>query len=107
MTSSFVARCETCNDHFYDAGWTDGLPVFRRRSRRIERFLRFTDRMPDEVIGVCPPDNREATVWNIAVTGVMAGCRPEYMPVLIAVVEAITIPSSAFRMPARPPAGSR
>ena len=37
-----------------------------------------------EVIGVCPPANREATVWNVAVNGVMAGCRPEYMPILMA-----------------------
>jgi hypothetical protein len=84
------------NDHFYEAGWTDGLPVIPPTVSRTERFLRFTDRAPDEVIGVCPPDNREATVWNIAATGVMAGCRPEYMPLLIAVVEAITDPQ--FRL---------
>ena len=80
------------NDRFYDAGWTDGLPVIPPTIAEIERFLRFTERAPEEVIGVCPPDNREATVWNIAVTGVMAGCRPEYMPVLIAVIEAVTDP---------------
>ena len=84
------------NDHFYEAGWTDGLPIIPPTVSRVERFLRFAGRAPEEVIGVCPPDNREATVWNIAVTGVMAGCRPEYMPVLIAVVEAVTDP--VFRL---------
>ena len=43
----------------------------------------------DEVLGVMLPDNRAATVWSVAVNGVMAGCRPEYMPVLIAAVEAM------------------
>jgi hypothetical protein len=92
----FRGTLEEINDGFYDAGWTDGLPVFPPTIRHIERFLRFTDRAPDDVIGICPPDNREATIWNIAVTGVMAGCRPEYMPVLIAIVEAVTDPE--FRM---------
>ncbi|MGZ5127779.1 MAG: UGSC family (seleno)protein, partial [Burkholderiales bacterium] len=83
---------EEINDKFYSEMWTDGMPVFPPTIAHVERFLRHTDRAPDEVIGVCPPDNREATVWNIAVTGVMAGCRPEYMPLLIAVVEAVTDP---------------
>ena len=88
----FRGTLEEVNDHFYDAMWTDGLPVFPPTLAQVERFLRFTERAPDEVIGVCPPDNREATVWNIAVTGVMAGCRPDYMPLLIAVVDAVTDP---------------
>jgi len=48
------------------------------------------------VIGVLPPESRQATVWNTAVNGVMAGCQPEYMPVLLAVVEAIADP--VFRL---------
>jgi hypothetical protein len=87
---------EEVNERFYANGWTDGLPVIPPTIAAIERFLQFTDRAADDVIGVCPPDNREATVWNVAATGVMAGCRPEYMPVLIAVVEAVTDPE--FRM---------
>ncbi len=87
---------EEINDHFYSEMWSDGLPIFPPTIAHIERFLCFTDRAPDEVIGVCPPDNREATVWNIAATGVMAGCRPEYMPLLLAVVDVITDPE--FRM---------
>ncbi|MPZ44598.1 MAG: hypothetical protein GEV05_14590 [Betaproteobacteria bacterium] len=92
----FRGDLEEVNDHYYQAGWTDGLPIVPPTIGRIERFLRYTDRAPDEVIGVCPPDNREATIWNIAVTGVMAGCRPEYMPLLIAIVEAVTQPE--FRL---------
>jgi len=73
----FRGDIDAVNDHFYDAGWSDGLPIVPPTIDRIERFLRHTDAQPEHVIGVCPPDNREATVWNVAVTGVMAGCRPE------------------------------
>ncbi|MFH1485539.1 MAG: hypothetical protein ABIH46_05665 [Chloroflexota bacterium] len=72
--------------------WTEGLPIVPPTPERVERFLRFTDRSPEEVIGVLGPENREATVWNVAVNGVIAGCRPEYMPVLLAVVDTISDP---------------
>lgn len=78
------------NDYFYNQLWTDGLPIIPPTINEIEKFLSFTKRSPEEVIGVLPHENREATIWNIAVNGVMAGCRPEYMPVLIAVIEAIS-----------------
>lgn len=88
----FSGSLDEVNEHFYRNQWTDGLPVIPPTIKRVERFLRYTSRAPDDVVGVCAPDNREATVWNIAVTGVIAGCRPEYMPVLIAIVEAVTDP---------------
>src|SRR4029079_92467 len=69
----FRGDIDAVNDHFYDAGWSDGVPIVPPAIDRIERFLRHTDAKPEHVIGVCPPDNREATVWNVAVTGVMAG----------------------------------
>lgn len=87
---------EHINERFYQNMWTDGMPIIPPTIAQVESFLRFTDRAPDDVIGVCPPENRVATIWNVAVTGVMAGCRPEYMPLLIAVVEAVTAPE--FRM---------
>ena len=88
----FRGTLNEVNEKFYAEMWSDGLPIVPPTLAEVERYLRYTDRAPDDVIGVCPPDNREATVWNIAVSGVMAGCRPEYMPVLIAIVEAITAP---------------
>lgn len=80
------------NDFFYQRHWSDGLPIVPPTRERVERFLAFTDRAPDEPIGAFPPANRLATVWNVAVNGVMAGCRPEYMPVLLAVAEAVADP---------------
>ncbi|MBI2909729.1 MAG: hypothetical protein HYX92_18985 [Chloroflexi bacterium] len=79
-------------DFFNANGWAEGLPIMPPTLDEVERFLAFTDRSPDEVIGVLLPENRQATVWNVAVNGVMAGCRPEYMPVLLAVVDAISDP---------------
>jgi hypothetical protein len=79
-------------DHFHEQGWTDGLPIIPPTRESVQAFLRWTEREPHELLGVLPPEGREATVWNVAVNGVMAGCRPEYMPVLLAVVEAIADP---------------
>lgn len=79
-------------DAFVDREWTDGMPVVPPTRERVERFLTFVDRDRDEVLGVLLPAGREATVWNVAVNGVMAGCRPEYFPVLIAAVEAVADP---------------
>ncbi len=61
----------------------------RRRAERVEAFLKHTDRAPDEQIAVLPQANLAATPWNIAANAVMAGCSPECMPLLIALVEAI------------------
>ncbi len=80
------------NEYFHEHNWSDGMPVVPPTLERVRKFLQFTARDPKEVIGVCPPANREATVWNVAVNGVMAGCRPEYMPILLAIVEIICTP---------------
>ena len=90
--SVFKGTLQQVQDHFYDNLWTDGLPVIPPTVAKVAEFLRFTERAPDDVLGICQPECREATIWNIAVNGVMAGCRPEYMPVLIALVEAILAP---------------
>ena len=88
----FKGTLQQVQEHFYAQLWTDGLPFIPPTLDAVAAFLQFTDRLPDEIIGVCAPEYREATIWNVAVNGVMAGCRPEYMPVLIAIVEAIVDP---------------
>lgn len=79
-------------EHFYQQLWTDGLPVTPPTRERVDKFLKFTDRKESDVIRVLPQEGREGSILSIAITGVMAGCRPEYMPVLIAIVEAISDP---------------
>ena len=77
------------NDYFYRNQLSDGLPIVPPTREKVERFLSHTDRDPDESLGSLLPDSRAATIWSIAVNGVMAGCRPEYMPVLVALIEAM------------------
>ena len=89
----FRGSLEEVNDYFQRRLWSDGLPIIPPTLAKVDRFLQFTDRDPNEVIGRVPVANRLATVWNIAVNGVMSGCRPEYLPVLLAAVEAITDPA--------------
>jgi len=89
----FRGSLEAVQNEFERQGWMDGLPVVPPTLEQVDRFLEFTDRPADELLGVVPPQDREATVWNVAVNGVMAGCRPEYMPILIAIAECIADPN--------------
>lgn len=89
----FSGTFEEVNDYFYDRQWSDGLPIVPPTKEKVEAFLQYTDRGPFDVLGVMLPDNRRATPWNVAVNGVMAGCRPEYMPILMTLAEALLDPS--------------
>ncbi len=88
----FSGTFDEVQEHFHRRLWSDGLPVVPPTRERVEAFLQFIDRDPDEVIRVVPQEGREATVRAIAINAVMAGCRPEYMPVLVAAIEAMCDP---------------
>lgn len=70
-------------------GWSDGLPLVPPTEERILRMLEGTSRPADEVVCVMAPDLVECTVEKVAVNAVMAGCRPEYLPVVLAACEAV------------------
>jgi len=89
----FEGTFDEVNRFFYENEWSDGLPIVPPTAERVGEFLRFTDRAPEEEIGVLLPDRRSATIWTVAVNGVMAGCRPEYMPILVALAEAMADPA--------------
>ena len=74
---------------FYSNGWTDGLPILPPTKEAVQEMFKGTDLLPDHVLGIMPPKNGKVTVEKIAVNAVMAGCRPTYMPVLIAAVEGL------------------
>jgi hypothetical protein len=76
----------------YERGWTDGLPVTPPTDERVLRMLKGTARKPEEVVGRMPPYLAVCTVEKVAINAVMAGCKPEYMPVLLAAVEAALDP---------------
>ena len=85
----FEGSFEEINDQFRRRGWSDDLPIVPPTPEKVEAFLAHTSRAPNERIGVLPQANLEATPLNIAANAVMAGCRPDSMPLLIAAVEAI------------------
>src|SRR5437016_5437952 len=72
----------------FERGWSDGLPVVPPTPERVLRMLEGTRRAPGEVVAVVPPDYAECTIEKVAINAVMAGCRPEYLPVVLAAVEA-------------------
>lgn len=76
----------------YERGWSDGLPVVPPTDERILRMLGGTDRKPDEVVGLVPPNLAPCTVEKVAINAVMAGCKPEYLPVVLGVLEAALDP---------------
>jgi len=80
---------ETC----YELGWTDGLPVVPPTVQRVSAFLEYVQREPDEVLGTLPERRREVTVGKVAANAVMAGCKPEYLPVVIAATKAMLDPT--------------
>jgi hypothetical protein len=88
----FTGSFEEVNEHFIEREWSDGLPIVPPTKEKIEAFLRFTDRKPDETLGVVLPSSRAVTIWAVAVNGVMAGCKPEYMPILVALAQAMCDP---------------
>jgi hypothetical protein len=91
-TIIFRGTLDQVQDHFVEQGWSDGLPIIPPTPDRVASFLRQGGRGPTELLGVLPPEHREATVASVAANGVMAGCRPEYMPILLAIVECLADP---------------
>jgi hypothetical protein len=73
-------------------GWTDGLPVTPPTDERVLAMLKGTTRKPGEIVGKIPPYLADCTVEKAAINAVMAGCKPEYMPVLLAALEAALEP---------------
>jgi hypothetical protein len=93
----FTGSLDQINRYFADKGWSDGMSITPPTREKVEEFLKYTGYAPDEEITVLPLANLKATPWNIAVNAVMAGCRPEYMPVLIAAVQAMGDPAFRYR----------
>jgi hypothetical protein len=83
-----LADGEDDAEAMFDRGWTDGLPVVPATEARVAKMLTGTRRDPNDVVAVVPPDLVECTIEKVAVNAVLAGCKPEYLPVVLAAVEA-------------------
>ncbi|MGZ8265286.1 MAG: hypothetical protein ACXW2I_13920 [Burkholderiales bacterium] len=99
MSKTLILPVESVADPYgdffaaaFEKQWTDGLPVIPPTPDRVARFLAVVDRDPDEVVAVMPPRHGPARIRTIAANAVMAGCLPEYFPVVLAAVEAINDP---------------
>lgn len=77
---------------FVERGWTDGHPVVPPTRDRVEAYLADSGHDPWKTLGIATSSGRDVTIWSIAVNAVMAGCRPEHLPVLIAIAEILVGP---------------
>ena len=86
-TAIYSGDLAQINAYFEEQGWADGQPIIPPTKDKIEAFLKYTDLSADTEIGVLPIAQRKVTPFEVAVVGVMADCKPEYMPILIAITK--------------------
>ena len=78
------------NEYCFEHGLSDGLPIIPPTEKRVREFLEFAKLEPDHLVADYRPFDKQVTAEKLAINAVMAGCKPEYMPILIAAVKAIT-----------------
>jgi hypothetical protein len=84
-----LAPLEDEIEALFARGWSDGLPLVPPTEARVLAMLDGTSRSPDEVVADVPPDLAPCTVEKVAINAVMAGCKPEFLPVVLAALEAV------------------
>jgi hypothetical protein len=91
LTSKQIALADASEaiEYFYRQGWTDGLPVVPPTAAKVHEFLEYSGNFPGDILGVIPARNRAITAEKVAINAVMAGCLPNYMPVIVAAIEAM------------------
>lgn len=88
--NSYELAVEKFNQVYLENHWGDGLPLVPPTLKRVQWMLSGTSRSPKEVIATVAPKNGTATIEKIAVNAVMAGAKPEYLPVILAAMEGLT-----------------
>ncbi len=91
---------------YYERGWTDGLPVLPPTEKSVAAMLDAAALRTDEVLGTIPARSTIVVARKVAINAVMAGCRPEYMPVVVAAVRALCHPDFQYHGPASSTGGS-
>ena len=86
---AFFGTLDEVNEYFKEMKWSDGLPIVPPTFEKVESFLKYTDMKWDETVAILPIAHRDTKVWHVAVNAVMAGCKPEYMPILIALTKGL------------------
>jgi hypothetical protein len=85
----FTGTLDQVNQFFVENRWSDGLPIIPPTVAKVEQFLKFCDLEWDQSVGVLPIAYRDTLAWHVAVNGAMAGCPPEFMPLLLAYTKAL------------------
>jgi len=93
----FKGTYESLNKMFYEKGWSLGLPILPPTIEAVQAMLKGTMHNPGEVVWVVPPRQGQLTIELIAALGVMAGCKPDHMPLLLAIVKAVSHPDYDWR----------
>jgi thiol-disulfide isomerase/thioredoxin len=83
-----IAEAEDEFEMMFGRGWTDGLPVVPPTEHRVMAMLEGTTRAPSDIVATIPPNLDDITVEKVAISAVMAGCKPEYLPWVLTAVEA-------------------
>ena len=94
---TFTGSYAALNRMFYEKGWSLGLPIIPPTAEAVDAMLKGTTRKPEEVVWVVPPRMGQLTVELVAALGVMSGCKAEHMPLLLAIVKALSHPDYDWR----------
>ena len=89
----FYGTIDEINAYFNEMKWSDGLPIVPPTFEKVESFLKYTDLKWNETVAVLPIAHRNTTTWHVAVNAAMSGCKPEYMPILIALTKGLGDPN--------------
>lgn len=92
-TFSITGALDDVLDHYEERGWTDGLPIVPPTPEAVAKMLEETKLEADHVVGAIPPRQADATVATIAINAVMAGCKAQYLSVVLAAVECLAEPA--------------
>ena len=93
----FKGTYSALNQMFYERGWSLGLPIYPPTSEAVEIMLKGTTKNPEEIVWIVPPRMGILTIELVATLAVMAGCKPEHMPLLLAIIKALKHPDYDWR----------
>lgn len=100
MSGNGAAEYAALVNRYMDGGYTDGLPVIPPYREAVDTMVAASRRPAGEMLGPVPPQNNPATIETVAINAVMAGCLPEYMPVVVTALEAMLEPAFNLTSPA-------
>ena len=87
----FYGTFDEVQAFFKEMNWSDGLPIVPPTFEKVNEFMKYTPYKWNDTVAVLPIANRDIKAWHVAVNAVMAGCKPEYMPILVAMTKGMGV----------------